>query len=116
MIYIIDNGECYSSHTIYFVESKLSQNHIKTLIELECSGGEILATSNKFNWYNGKPMNDYEFVFAHKYLNQTRDDYEVYENVKTLPKEFLKKVLNRYRNNEYWYKNLKQAFKKAGLI
>lgn len=74
MIHILDNGEYYSDHHIYFVESDLSADAMRKLLALigkedKRSNEErgwspwpsfikdwtLFASADRFTWFEGKP-------------------------------------------------------------
>ena len=52
MIFIIDNNQSYSDHTLYIVE----QNDIEIVQEVvDALGYFIILVAGKVEWYDGKP-------------------------------------------------------------
>lgn len=55
MIFILDNGLCYSDHQIIFLESDLPKEQMEKIIkEFFCY--EILGTAEEISWYEGGTM------------------------------------------------------------
>lgn len=55
MIYVWDNGECYSDHTIYFVDGGDYPDHFVRLV-LGTESGHLVLTAPQVTWWKGEAM------------------------------------------------------------
>lgn len=62
MIYVIDNGGIYSDQTIYFVDSDMTPEQVKEILATDQNEPEILFTTEKCEWFEGKPCTIFEIT------------------------------------------------------
>ncbi len=74
MIYVIDNGESYSDHCVYFVESDMSPKQVDEMLALGDRGMSIIFITDVLEWR--RPAERCTF-FSGCYIGSEAYDYAI---------------------------------------
>lgn len=72
-IYVLDNGESYSDHQIWFVESDWPREVIEALMDVG-EGVSVLLVASEIDWIDPHVTCDPEFHFSGERLSKERRD------------------------------------------
>lgn len=53
MIFVVDNGEVYSDHMIYFVETAATKEQVEAIAKLRSEDMKVVAEADTFVWFEG---------------------------------------------------------------
>ncbi len=111
--YILDNGEAYSDHSIYFVKTKWSKNVVEKLLKAVNSGRCGYSIQGIFDappkFWNGGWRSLANTFYIHQLFEQDYEDTNVYEprpGLEELPIKLLEEFqdLMIETKNEFWLK------------
>lgn len=78
--YIVDNGEMYESHDIYFVESNYDFALVLRFLQDECGvtnygvrGAEVVGVTGEVEWTNPDHETQTALQFAKSYIERDSD-------------------------------------------
>lgn len=74
MEYIIDNGQDYSAHEIFFLHGSMNPEFLKKLLNAFRPGYEILGIAEKINWWGARTA-EVESIFHSINIYFSRDSF-----------------------------------------
>lgn len=114
-VYIVDNGEAYSSHTLYFIETDWNREQLDAFLkQAGFSNYFITGAADKIEWWEGGSITPEDLLEPYTLL--TEKEHLLEPVAYALGKEICLKVLAKTEDitrGPKWKTWLKQAIEKG---